>query len=86
LHTIVCYGRLYIVYHSPLCLLIASCLIIAMSKTEAVEMTEIKYIAKVSTQGDAFITWIPKEFHEQARKMKGKQVLVTISDEWQKKV
>jgi hypothetical protein len=57
-----------------------------MTKTEAVEMTELKYIAKVATQGDAFIVWIPKAYHEQAKKMKGKQVLVTISDEWQKKV
>jgi hypothetical protein len=49
-------------------------------------MTELKYIAKISTQGENLIVWIPKEYHDQARKMKGKQVLITISDEWQKRV
>jgi hypothetical protein len=57
-----------------------------LMKTVEKEMTELKYIAKVSTQGKNFIVWIPKEYHEQARKMKDKQVLITISDEWQKRV
>jgi hypothetical protein len=54
--------------------------------TKTVKMTELKYIAKISTQGENLIVWIPKEYHDQARKMKGKQVLITISDEWQKRV
>ena len=57
-----------------------------IAKTVEREVTEIKYIAKISTQGDNLIVWIPKEYHDQAKKMKGKQVLISISDEWQKKV
>lgn len=42
---------------------------------------QIKYVAKISSQGDNLIVWIPKEFHDTARKMKGKQVKITIDDE-----
>jgi hypothetical protein len=50
------------------------------------QMTELKYVAKISSQGDNFVVWIPKEYHDQVRKMKGKQVFITITDEWQKRI
>jgi antitoxin component of MazEF toxin-antitoxin module len=42
---------------------------------------QIKYVAKISSQGENFIVWIPKEYHDQVKKMKGKQVKITIDDE-----
>ena len=51
-----------------------------------VGMTEIKYIAKISSQGKNFVVWIPLDYHEHAKKMKGKQVLIKICDDWQKRV
>jgi hypothetical protein len=60
-----------------------------MPVTKAVEkerMAEIKYVAKISSQGANYVVWIPKDFKEQAKKMKGKQVLITITDDWQERV
>jgi hypothetical protein len=45
------------------------------------EDMQIKYVAKISSQGDNFVVWIPKEYHDQVKKMKGKQVKITIDDE-----
>lgn len=43
---------------------------------------QIKYVAKISSQGENYVLWIPKEFHKQVEKLKGKQVRVVIDDEW----
>jgi hypothetical protein len=42
---------------------------------------QIRYVAKISSQGENLIIWIPKEHHDSAKKMKGKQVKITIDDE-----
>lgn len=40
-----------------------------------------KVRANISSQGENFVSWIPKECHDKIKKMKGKQVRVTTDDE-----
>jgi len=48
------------------------------------EPVQIKYVAKITKQGDNFVLWIPKEHVKQAEKIhkEGKQVRIVIDDEW----
>jgi antitoxin component of MazEF toxin-antitoxin module len=44
-------------------------------------MTTLKFVGRVSSQGNNLIVWIPKEFHKDAKQLKGKQVRIVIDDE-----
>lgn len=44
-------------------------------------LAQVKFVGKVSSMGDKMIVVIPKDFHESTKKMKGKQVKITIDDE-----
>jgi len=44
-------------------------------------VAEIKFVARMASQGEALIIWIPKDKHTEAKKMKGKEVKVIINDE-----
>jgi hypothetical protein len=41
----------------------------------------LKFVGRISTQGNNLIVWIPKDFHKDAKQLKGKQVRVIIDDE-----
>jgi antitoxin component of MazEF toxin-antitoxin module len=41
----------------------------------------LKFVGRISTQGNNLIVWIPKEFHKDVKQLKGKQVRVIIDDE-----
>jgi hypothetical protein len=43
-------------------------------------MTQLKFVGRISSQGDNLIIWIPKEFHKYAKQLKGKQVKILIDD------
>jgi hypothetical protein len=43
-------------------------------------MTQLKFVGRISTQGSNLIVWIPKEFHKDAKSLKGKQVKILIDD------
>jgi hypothetical protein len=46
-------------------------------------MVKIKFVARLGTIGkDKFHILIPKEFHEEIRSLKGKQVKVIIDDQF----
>jgi hypothetical protein len=48
---------------------------------DMVESSEIKFISSIGSLGqDRMIINIPKKFHEQARKLKEKQVIVIIKE------
>lgn len=46
------------------------------------ELASVRFVGKISSMGDKLIVVIPKEFHDQVKKLKGKQVRVVIDDEW----
>jgi hypothetical protein len=50
---------------------------------ELEEMTELKFVGKVSSMGKRKIVYIPEEYHKTAEKLqgKGKQVRIRIDDE-----
>lgn len=52
-----------------------------MSVGRISNMTTLKFVGRVSTQGNNLIVWIPKEFHKDAKQLKGKQVRIVIDDE-----
>lgn len=39
----------------------------------------LKFIGKISKQGDGLIIWIPKEFRGDAKRMLGRQVRVEVT-------
>jgi hypothetical protein len=43
-------------------------------------MAQLKFVGRISTQGSNLIVWIPKEFHKDAKPLKGKQVKILIDD------
>jgi hypothetical protein len=43
-------------------------------------MTQLKFVGRISTQGTNLIIWIPKEFHKDAKPLKGKQVKILVDD------
>ena len=43
-------------------------------------MAQLKFVGRISSQGDNLIVWIPKEFHKDANPLKGKQVKIVIDD------
>ena len=43
-------------------------------------MAQLKFVGRMSSQGDNLIIWIPKEFHKDAKQLKGKQVKILIDD------
>jgi hypothetical protein len=43
-------------------------------------MAQLKFVGRISSQGDNLIIWIPKEFHKDAKQLKGKQVKILIDD------
>ena len=45
------------------------------------DLAQVKFVGKISTMGDKLIVVIPKDFHKDSVKMKGKQVKVVIDDE-----
>lgn len=48
---------------------------------DMVESSEIKFISSIGTLGsERLIINIPRKFHEQARKLKDKHVIVTIKE------
>lgn len=46
------------------------------------QVPSVKFIGKISSMGDKLIVVVPKEYHEQIKKLKAKQVRVLIDDEW----
>ena len=56
---------------------------IVTAQIEEVDMTELKFVGKVSSMGRRKIVYIPEEYHKTAEKLqgKGKQVRVRIDDE-----
>jgi hypothetical protein len=45
------------------------------------DMTQLKFIGKVSGMGRRRIVYIPEEYHKLADKLQGKQVRIRIDDE-----
>lgn len=45
-------------------------------------MTSAKFVGKISSMGDKLIIVIPKDFHKDVEKMKGKQVRVVVDNEF----
>ena len=45
------------------------------------EMTEVKFVAKISPMGDKYIIIIPKDFHKAVKPLTSKQVRVRVDDE-----
>ncbi len=45
------------------------------------KLASMKFVGKISSMGGNLIVWIPKEFHNEANKLKGKQVRIRIDDE-----
>lgn len=45
------------------------------------QQMEFKFVGKISSMGDAFVIWIPKEFHKDVKSLKGKQIKIILSDE-----
>ena len=43
-------------------------------------MAQLKFVGRISSQGKNLIIWIPKEFHKDAKPIKGKQVKIIIDD------
>jgi hypothetical protein len=43
-------------------------------------MSQLKFVGRISTQGSNLIVWIPKEFHKDAKPLRGKQVRIVIDD------
>ncbi len=43
-------------------------------------MSQLKFVGRISTQGKNLIIWIPKEFHKDAKILKGKQVKIVVDD------
>ena len=43
-------------------------------------MSQLKFVGRISTQGSNLIVWIPKEFHKDAKPLRGKQVRIMIDD------
>lgn len=46
------------------------------------QLASVKFVGKISSMGDKLIVVIPKEYHGEVKKLKGKQVRVVIDDEW----
>jgi hypothetical protein len=44
------------------------------------EMAQLKFVGRISSQGENLIIWIPKEFHKHAKSLKGRQVKIVIDD------
>jgi len=44
-------------------------------------MTQLKFVGRISSQGDNLIIWILKEFNKYAKQLKGKQVKILIDDD-----
>lgn len=43
-------------------------------------VAQLKFVGRISTQGSNLIIWIPKEFHKDAKPLKGKQVKILVDD------
>ena len=43
-------------------------------------MNQLKFVGRISSQGKNLIIWIPKEFHKDAKPLRGKQVRIVIDD------
>jgi len=43
-------------------------------------VTQLKFVGRISSQGKNLIIWIPKEFHKDAKALKGKQIKILIDD------
>ena len=43
-------------------------------------VAQLKFVGRISSQGKNLIIWIPKEFHKDAKPIKGKQVKIIIDD------
>ena len=43
-------------------------------------MGQLKFVGRISSQGNNLIVWIPKEFHKDAKPLRGKQVRIMIDD------
>jgi hypothetical protein len=48
---------------------------------ENMNMTELKFVGKVSSMGNRKIVYIPAEFHKTAAKLEGKQIRIRMDDE-----
>ena len=62
---------------------ISSILTAQIKGEEGEDMTELRFVGKVSSMGRRKIVYIPEEYHKTAEKLqgKGKQVRVRIDDE-----
>jgi antitoxin component of MazEF toxin-antitoxin module len=45
------------------------------------ELSEVKFIARISKMGDKLIIVIPTDYHKEIKALKGKQVRVRVDDE-----
>jgi len=44
-------------------------------------LTKVKFAAKISSQGNNLVIWIPRSYHEMLKELrKKKQVMVTLDD------
>jgi hypothetical protein len=53
-----------------------------MLETKNESLAELRFVGKISKMGDRMIITIPPEYHEQARKLKGKHLRVVADDQW----
>jgi hypothetical protein len=44
------------------------------------KMAQLKFVGRISSQGENLIIWIPKEYHRHAKSLKGRQVKIVIDD------
>jgi hypothetical protein len=53
-----------------------------MLETKNERLAELRFVGKISKMGDRMIITIPPEYHEQAKKLKGKHLRVVADDNW----
>ena len=47
-----------------------------------VKVAKFRFVGHISETGKTFVIWIPKEYHDQAKHFRKKQVRITIDDEF----
>jgi hypothetical protein len=56
--------------------------LLCVLETKNERLAELRFVGKISKMGDRMIITIPPEYHEQAKKLKGKHLRVVADDQW----
>lgn len=52
-----------------------------MNTLEYTSELQLKFVGRISDMGDRKIIYIPKEYHERAEKLQGRQIKILVDDE-----